>query len=116
MAAIEPSYEQTSLCYFVRRFVSPYGTDGFPGHLSFLPTLYNHADPGLLETATLSVAQMAAYNQFGGEKFLVQSYSNYGRAIKMMQETIRSEDDAADDRVLASILLLCTLKVGVPLP
>ena len=40
----------------------------------------------------------------------VESYRNYGRAIKMMQNTIKTEDKATDDKVMASILLLCTLK------
>lgn len=107
------SYDQVSLCYFVRRFVSPDGADMYPGHLTFLPNLFNHYGHGILETATLSVAQMAAYNQFGGEKFKVESYRNYGRAIGFLQESIKSEQ-ATDDRVLTAILLLCTFKVGIP--
>lgn len=107
------SYEYTSLCYFVRRFVSPNGADGFPGHLSFLPSIYNYHSRGLLETATLSVAQMAAYNQFGGEKFRMLSYKSHGRAIRMMQDMIQSEEQATDDKVIASILLFCTLKVRI---
>lgn len=53
---------------------------------------------------------MAAYNKFGGKRFKVQSYQNYGRAIRMLQDTIRLEDQATDDKVIAAILLLCTLK------
>ncbi|KAK0714095.1 hypothetical protein B0T26DRAFT_678350 [Lasiosphaeria miniovina] len=108
--APEACYEDVSLFYFVRRFVSPNPADGFPGHLSFLPGLYDSHSNGLLETATLSVAQMAAYNKFGGEKFRVQSYRNYGRAIRMLQGIIGTEEQATDDKVIASILLLCTLK------
>ncbi|AEO71237.1 uncharacterized protein THITE_2147922 [Thermothielavioides terrestris NRRL 8126] len=108
--APDPSYDDVSLFYFVRRFVSPNPEDGFPGHLSFLPSMYDSRSQGLLENATLCVAQMAAYNKFGGEKFRVQSYRHYGRAIRMLQEIIRSEDQATDDKVITSILLLCTLK------
>lgn len=108
--APEPCYNHVSLFYFVRRFVSPNPEDGFPGYLSFLPSLYDSHSHGLLEVATLSVAQMAAYNQFGGEKFRVQSYKNYGRAIRMLQDAIGSEDQATDDKVITSILLLCTLE------
>jgi hypothetical protein len=108
--APEPSYDHVSLFYFIHRFVSPNPEDGFPGHLSFLPSLYDSHSHGLLEAATLSVAQMAAYNKFGGEKFRVQSYKNYGRAIRMLQTTIASEDEATDDKVITSILLLCVLK------
>lgn len=107
---IQPSYDDVSLCYFVRRFVSPDGGDGFPGHLSFLPKIYDHDNPGVLEIATLSVAQMAAYNQFGGDKFRDQSYRNYGRALQMMRETMKSEEKVTDDKVVTAILLLCTLK------
>jgi hypothetical protein len=53
---------------------------------------------------------MAAYNKFGGDKFRMQSYRNYGRAIRMLQDIIRSEDQATDDKVIMSVLLLCTLK------
>lgn len=53
---------------------------------------------------------MAAYNKFGGDEFRVQSYRNYGRAIRMLRDAIRSEDQATDDKVMAAILLLCTLK------
>jgi len=106
----EACYDDVSLYYFIRRFVSPNPVDGFPGHLSFLPGLYDTYSHGLLETATLSVAQMAAYNKFGGEKFKVESYRNYGRAIKMIQNIIKTEDQATDDKVIASILLLCALK------
>lgn len=108
--APDPSYDDVSLFYFVRRFVSPNPEDGFPGHLSFLPSLYDQRSQGLLEMATLSVAQMAAYNKFGGEKFRVRSYGYYGRALRMLQDIIRSEDQATDDKVITSILLLCTLK------
>ncbi|GAB1313184.1 Sterol uptake control 2 [Madurella fahalii] len=108
--APEPCYDHVSLFYFIHRFVSPNPEDGFPGHLSFLPSLYDSHGHGLLEVATLSVAQMAAYNKFGGEKFRVQSYKNYGRAIRMLQSIIGSEDQATDDKVITSILLLCVLK------
>ena len=108
--APEPCYDHVSLFYFIHRFVSPSPEDGFPGHLSFLPSLYDSHRHGLLETATLSVAQMAAYNKFGGEKFRVQSYKNYDRAIRMLRNIIASEDEATDDKVITSILLLCVLK------
>jgi hypothetical protein len=108
--APEPCYDHVSLFYFIHRFVSPNPEDGFPGHLSFLPSLYNSHSHGLLEVATLSVAQMAAYNKFGGDKFRVQSYKNYGRAIRMLQDIIGSEEQATDDKVITSILLLCVLK------
>ncbi|KAM0548807.1 hypothetical protein ACHAPJ_009663 [Fusarium lateritium] len=104
------SYDDVSLCYFVRRFVSPDDGDGFPGHFSFLPDLYNHHKSGLLETATLSVAQLAAYNHLGGEELRTQSLRNYGRVIKGLQESIRSDYQAIDDGVIATILLLCTYK------
>ncbi|KAF5003172.1 hypothetical protein FDECE_10240 [Fusarium decemcellulare] len=104
------SYDNVSLTYFVRRFVSPDEPDGFPGHFSFLPDLYDHYKHGLLETATLSVAQMAAYNQFGGQELRTHSFRNYGRAIRSLQESIRSHDQAIDDKVIATILLLCTFK------
>ncbi|KAM7211617.1 hypothetical protein V8F06_013002 [Rhypophila decipiens] len=111
LRSIEQCYDGVSLSYFVTRFVSPCPEDGFPGHLSFLPNLYDSGSPdGLLETATLTVAQMAAYNRFGGEKFRIESYKNHGRAIKMMQDIIKIEENAIDDRVIASILLLCTLR------
>lgn len=104
------SYDHASLCYFVSRFVSPDPADGYPGHLSFLPGIYDGYKHGLLETATMSVAQMAAYNKFGGDRFKVESYQNYGRAIRMLRDTIQSEDQATDDKVITAILLLCTLK------
>jgi hypothetical protein len=108
--APDPCYDHVSLFYFIHRFVSPNPEDGFPGHLSFLPSLYDLHSHGLLEAATMSVAQMAAYNKFGGEKFRVQSYKHYGRAIRMLQNAIASEEQATDDKVITSILLLCVLK------
>ncbi|EAQ84345.1 hypothetical protein CHGG_08359 [Chaetomium globosum CBS 148.51] len=107
--APDPCYDNVSLFYFIHRFVSPNREDGFPGHLSFLPSLYDSHSHGLLEVATLSVAQMAAYNKFGGEKFRVQSYENYSRAIRMLQNLIQSEEQATDDKVITSVLLLCML-------
>lgn len=109
--APEACYDDIALFYFTRRFVTPDGGDGFPGHLTFLPGLFDHHNRGLLEIATLSVAQMATYNQFGGDEFRLQSYKNYGKAIRMLQDIIRSEDQVTDDKVIMSILLLCTLKV-----
>ncbi|RSM05108.1 hypothetical protein CDV31_009742 [Fusarium ambrosium] len=103
-------YDNVSLTYFVRRFVSPDEGDGFPGHFSFLPDLYDHYKHGLLETATLSVAQMAAYNQFGGEELRTHSFRNYGRAIRSLQESIQTDSQAVDDKVIATVLLLCTFK------
>ncbi|KAI1309563.1 hypothetical protein F5Y03DRAFT_65523 [Xylaria venustula] len=107
---LEVSYDDVSLCYFVRRFVTPDENDNLPGHLSFLPSLFNHEGHGLLELATLSVAQMAAYNQFRGDKFRIQSYQNYGRALQVLRKTIQTEDEVTDDRVLAAVLLLCMFK------
>ncbi|KAH7230699.1 hypothetical protein B0J15DRAFT_506220 [Fusarium solani] len=104
------SHDNVSLSYFVRRFVSPDEGDGFPGHFTFLPDLYDHYKHGLLETATLSVAQMAAYNQFGGEELRTHSFRNYGRAIRSLQESIQTDSQAIDDKVIATILLLCTFK------
>ncbi|KAI0968931.1 hypothetical protein F4678DRAFT_192316 [Xylaria arbuscula] len=107
---LEVSYDDVSLCYFVRRFVTPDENDNLPGHLSFLPSLFNHEGHGLLELATLSVAQMAAFNQFRGDKFRIQSYQNYGRALQALRKTIQTEDEVTDDRVLAAVLLLCMFK------
>ncbi|KAK3291422.1 uncharacterized protein B0H64DRAFT_348602 [Chaetomium fimeti] len=107
--APDPCYDHVSLFYFIHRFVTPNREDGFPGHLSFLPTLYDSHSHGLLEASTLSVAQMAAYNKFGGEKFRVQSYENYSRAIRMLQNLLQSEEEAKDDKVITSVLLLCML-------
>ncbi|ENH64861.1 Sterol uptake control protein 2 [Fusarium oxysporum f. sp. cubense race 1] len=104
------SYDNMSLCYFVRRFVSPDDDDGFPGHFSFLPSLFDHYKDGLVETATLSVAQLAAYNHLGNEELRTRSLRNYGRVIKGLQQTIQSDDQAMDDKVIATILLLCTYK------
>lgn len=109
----ELSYDQLSLSYFIKRFVSPDRPDGVPGHLSFLPDLYDHHHEGVLEVATKSVAQMAAFNQFGCERFRLESYRNYARVIRMMQEAIQTKDSATDDKVITSVLLLCTLKVRV---
>ncbi|KAI6765150.1 hypothetical protein HG531_012249 [Fusarium graminearum] len=105
------SYDDMSLCYFVRRFVSPDEGDGFPGHFSFLPSLFNHhKDGGLVETATLSVAQLAAFNHLGNEELRTRSLRNYGRVIKGLQQSIQSDAQALDDSVIATILLLCTYK------
>ncbi|KAI1171319.1 hypothetical protein F4777DRAFT_566027 [Nemania sp. FL0916] len=104
------SYDDISLYYFMNRFVTPDENDNLPGHLSFLPGLYSQDDHGLLGAATLSVAQMAAYNQFGSDKFRIQSYQNYGRAVRALRQTIQSEDQVTDDRVLAAVLLLCMFK------
>ncbi|KAF5025490.1 hypothetical protein F66182_2395 [Fusarium sp. NRRL 66182] len=84
------SYDNVSVCYFVRRFVTPDDDDGFPGHFSFLPSLYNHLQTGLLETATLSVAQLAAYNYLGRDELRTQSLKNYGRTIRNLQQNIQS--------------------------
>ncbi|KAF3007242.1 hypothetical protein E8E14_009334 [Neopestalotiopsis sp. 37M] len=105
------SYDEVSLCYFIRRFVTPgEAKDSFPGHLSFLPSLYSPHDHGILELATLAVAQMAAFNQFGGNTFRLQSYQNYGRTVVALRNRIQNEADVTDDRVLASVLLLCLFK------
>ncbi|KAI0118237.1 hypothetical protein GGR51DRAFT_207893 [Nemania sp. FL0031] len=106
----EVSYDEVSICYFIRRFVTPDDNDNLPGHLTFLPSLYKRESHGLLELATLSVAQMAAYNHFGGDKFRLQSYQNYGRALGALRKTIQSEDEVTDDRVLAAVLLLTMFK------
>ncbi|KAH6842196.1 hypothetical protein B0I37DRAFT_345154 [Chaetomium sp. MPI-CAGE-AT-0009] len=107
--APDPCYDNTSLFYFIQRFVTPNREDGFPGHLSSLPSLYDSHSHGLLEAATLSVAKMAAYNRFGGEKFRVQSYENHSRAIRLLQNIIQSEEEVTDDKVIMSVLLLCML-------
>lgn len=115
MPQLQVSCDDISLCYFVSRFVTPDENDNLPGHLSFLPSLYKQYTHGVLELATLSVAQMAAYNQFGGDRLRLQSYQNYGHAIRALQETIQTEE-VTDDRVLAAVLLLCMFKVSNPEP
>jgi hypothetical protein len=110
--SISPTHEDISLCYFVSRFVSPNGMDGFPGHLSFLTRLFDHHRHGLMELATLTVAQMAAYNQFRDEGLRLESYRNYGRTIKSLQKAIHCDEEVKDDRVIATVLLLCILKVS----
>ncbi|KAH7303079.1 hypothetical protein B0I35DRAFT_472427 [Stachybotrys elegans] len=102
--------EHACLSYFIHRFVAPNSADNFPSHLSFLPSILIDDGHGLLEVTTLSVAQMAAYNQLGRDRLRVQSYRNYGRAIGLLQDTISSGQGVTDDRVLAAVLLLCTFK------
>ena len=68
-----------------------------------------------MELATLTVAQMAAYNQFRDDKFRLESYRNYGRTIKSLQKAIHCDEEVRDDRVIATVLLLCILKVGIHL-
>ena len=109
----DPCYDELSLCYFVRRFVSPDDGDGLPGHFSFLPGIFDHHNKGLLETATLSVSQLAAYHQFGKEELRTQSLQNYGNVIRGLQKIINSGEQIDDDKVIATILLLCTYKVWV---
>jgi hypothetical protein len=96
-----------SLSYFMNRFVSSRATSSFPGHLSFLPEIYNAEDKGVLELATLSVAQMAAFNQLGFPKLRQQSYSNYGSAIQLMRQSIASDDTVLCDKTMAAVLMLC---------
>lgn len=72
--------------------------------------MYDHYGSSVFELATQSVAKMAAYNAFGGEEFRLQSYQTYGRAIKSLQDAIQDDQQATDDKTLASILLLCTMK------
>lgn len=107
------SYDNFSLYYFIRRFVSPKNGDGFPGHFSFLPDLYDHYQHGLLETATLGVSQLAAYTNFGGEELRTQSLRNYVSVIRNLQEILQLGDQVIDDKVIATILLLCTYKVRI---
>ena len=107
----DPCHDDLSLCYFVRRFVSPDEGDGLPGHLSFLPGIFDHHNKGLFETATLSVSQLAAYHHFGKEELRTQSLRNCGIVIRGLQQIITSGEQIDDDRVIATILLLCTYKV-----
>ena len=95
--------------------MSPDDGDGFPGHFSFLPGLYDHYHRGLLETATLSVSQLATYNQFGSEELRTLSLKNYVSVIRNLQNIIQSGEQVIDDKVIATILLLCTYKVGNPI-
>ncbi|KAI9162838.1 Cytochrome P450 monooxygenase ALT8 [Paramyrothecium foliicola] len=107
---IDQRQDEVSLSYFVNRFVSPVAIDGFPGHLNFIPALFDHTHHGLLETATLCVAQMAAYNQSKDNRFRVTSYQNYGKTIRGLQKAITQDEEAKADRILATVLLLCIFK------
>ncbi|PNP79730.1 hypothetical protein FNYG_06823 [Fusarium nygamai] len=102
--------DRASLSYFIHRFVARNRADSYPSNMTCLPTILTHDGHGLLEVTTLSVAQMAAYNQLGCDRLRVQSYRNYGRAIGMLQDTISSGQGVTDDKVLAAVLLLCTFK------
>ncbi|KAF4958828.1 hypothetical protein FGADI_2172 [Fusarium gaditjirri] len=102
--------DRASLSYFIHRFVAPNSVDSFPSNMTCLPSILTLDGHGLLEITTLSVAQMAAYNQLGCDRLRVQSYRNYGRAISTLQETIASGQGITDDKVLAAVLLLCTFK------
>ncbi|KAF5650807.1 c6 transcription [Fusarium tjaetaba] len=102
--------DRASLSYFIHRFVARNRADSYPSNMTCLPSILTHDGHGLLEVTTLSVAQMAAYNQLGCDRLRVQSYRNYGRAIGMLQDTISSGQGVTDDKVLAAVLLLCTFK------
>ncbi|KAM0272211.1 hypothetical protein ACHAQH_008793 [Verticillium albo-atrum] len=58
----------------------------------------------------MSVAQYAAFNRYGSERFRLQSYRNYSRTIKMLQEAMQVEGSVTDDKIVTTILLLCMLK------
>jgi hypothetical protein len=113
-ASLTPCREQTSLCYFISRFVAPRANSSFPGHLSFLYDLYSLQDRGSLELATLSAAQMAAFNRFGAQDLLSESYKNQNAAIRLLQNTLETGNGAIDDRTIGTILLLCIVAVSAP--
>lgn len=115
-AVLAPSLEHMSLCYFVRRFVSPNYADSYPGHLSFLPGLLNFDNYGILELATMSVAQIATYNIYGGSQLLQNAYGNYGRAITALRDMVETETLPADDRTTSAIMLLCNFMVRDLIP
>lgn len=102
--------DRASLSYFIHRFVARNRADSYPSNMTCLPSILNRDGHGLLEVTALSVARMAAYNQLGCDRLRVQSYRNYGQAIGMLQDTISSRQGITDDKVLASVLLLCTFK------
>ncbi|KAH8894662.1 hypothetical protein GQ53DRAFT_716393 [Thozetella sp. PMI_491] len=105
--SLTPCREQTSLCYFISRFVYPRATNTFPGHLSFLYDLYSLQDRGSLELATLSAAQMAAFNRFGAPELLSESYKNQNTAIRLLYKTLETGNGVIDDRTIGTVLLLC---------
>ena len=97
--------------------------------MTWLPGLFNQYDQkGPFELATLSVAQMAAFNKFGSPKFRDESYKNHGKALKALHNVImgvteateegvegepvqpKPKIDPTDDKVLATVLLLCAYK------
>ncbi|KAF4119940.1 hypothetical protein GMORB2_3628 [Geosmithia morbida] len=95
-----------SLCYFVRRFVSPGCSDSYPGHLTFLPDILDTDNHGLLELATLSVAQIAAFNQYGGDQLLRNAHKNHGRAIRQLRDAINANTLYPDDKSTTAVLML----------
>ncbi|KAH8882070.1 hypothetical protein GQ53DRAFT_734427 [Thozetella sp. PMI_491] len=102
------SREEFPLCYFFRRFVSPScSSSKFPGHLSFLFDLHSQHERGCLELATLSAAQMAAFNHFREKSLLHHSYQNHAAAIRVLHEDLQSQSGTISDRTVASVLLLC---------
>ncbi|KAH8646332.1 hypothetical protein BX600DRAFT_519154 [Xylariales sp. PMI_506] len=103
---VEAYSDQVALYYFMNRFTAPATDDSFPSHLGFLQELYNDANRGCLELATLSVAHMASYNKWRNPKSLAASFEYYGSAVKALVELLFCEDTALDDSTFAAVLVL----------
>ncbi|KAH7024636.1 uncharacterized protein B0I36DRAFT_366565 [Microdochium trichocladiopsis] len=102
--------EQQSLCYFMSRFVARNMSDPFPGHLSFLYDLYDGDHMSSLELATLSAAEMTAYNKFGVPEMKQRAYRHRGAALRALSTSLGSSDRNVrfSDKTIGTVLLLAT--------
>ncbi|KXJ85885.1 hypothetical protein Micbo1qcDRAFT_190807 [Microdochium bolleyi] len=104
------SREHQSLCYFMSRFVARGMAGPFPGHLGFLYDLYDPDHLSSLELATLSAAEMTAYNKFGVPEMKQRAYRNRGAAIRALSTALSSPDRNVrfNDKTIGTVLLLAT--------
>ena len=106
--------EQQSLCYFMNRFVARKVAAPFPGHLSFLYDLYDGSNMTSLEMATLSTAEMTAYNKFGIPELKQRAYRHRGAALRGLSAALSSPDRDVrfNDKTIGTVLLLGTFAVS----
>ncbi|KAJ1324379.1 RNA polymerase II-specific transcription factor-like protein [Microdochium nivale] len=100
---LAPPEELVSLCYFMNRFACRAECTGLPGYLNFLYSLYDAANPGVLELSTLSAARMVAFNRtsHSNKALRDKAYRDHGLVVreirKLLTEGARLSDSHDDD-------------------
>ncbi|CAG7929543.1 unnamed protein product [Penicillium olsonii] len=107
----DSTWEQRALCYFFDQYTIRADEDG--GHLDYLPPLYareigrpSQSTSSCLKWAVDATALMTLANAKNAPTLMNKARQGYGKALRGLQEALKSPTNAVKDETFASVVML----------